>query len=116
MASSKDFEKIWKSYQDVAQPKGVSIVDHCQRNGIVYSQFQRWYQKHIDGVSIILVEDRPSSQEASQLRPLQESPKAIKRVEILYVSLVFSNGLKVHQKSISYDQLKQLVEKLEGLC
>ena len=43
MASSKDFEKIWKSYQDVAQPKGVSIVDHCQRNGIVYSQFQRWY-------------------------------------------------------------------------
>lgn len=55
MASSKDFEKIWKSYQDVAQPRGVSIVDHCQRNGIVYSQFQRWYQKHIDGVSIILV-------------------------------------------------------------
>ena len=40
MASSKDFEKIWKSYQDVAQPKGVSIVDHCQRNGIVYAQFQ----------------------------------------------------------------------------
>ena len=116
MASSKDFEKIWKSYQDVAQPKGVSIVDHCQRNGIVYSQFQRWYQKHIDGVSIIPVEDSPSSQETSQPRPLQEIPKAIKAVEILYVNLVFSNGLKVHQKSISYNQLKLLVEKLEVLC
>ena len=116
MASSKDFEKIWKSYQDVAQPKGVSIVDHCQRNGIVYSQFQRWYQKHIDGVSIIPVEDPPYSHEASQPSPLQESPKAIKTVEVLYVSLVFSNGLKVHQKSISYNQLKQLVEKLEVLC
>ena len=116
MASSKDFEKILKSYQDVAQPRGVSIVDHCQRNGIVYSQFQRWYQKHIDGVSIIPVEEPSSSQDVSQPRSLQESPKAIKTVEILYVSLVFSNGLKVHQKSISYDQLKLLVEKLEGLC
>lgn len=48
MASSKDYEKIWESYQDVVKIKDVSIVDYCQRNGIVYSQFQRWYQKHID--------------------------------------------------------------------
>jgi len=34
MASSKDFEKIWESYQDVVTTKDISIVDYCQRNGI----------------------------------------------------------------------------------
>ena len=43
MASSKDFEKIWECYQEVVKTKDISIVDYCQRNGIVYSQFQRWY-------------------------------------------------------------------------
>lgn len=32
MASSKDFEKIWESYQDVVKTRSVSIVDFCQRN------------------------------------------------------------------------------------
>lgn len=41
MASSKDFEKIWESYQDAVKTRSVSIVDYCQRNGIVYGQFQR---------------------------------------------------------------------------
>ena len=81
MASSKDFEKIWESYQEVVKTKDISIVDYCQRNGIVYSQFQRWYKKHVSGVNI-----------------------------------EFSNGLKVCQKSISYEHLKMLVEKLEALC
>ena len=36
MASSKDFEKIWESYQDAVKTRSVSIVDYCQRNGIVY--------------------------------------------------------------------------------
>ena len=31
MASSKDFEKIWESYQEVVKTKDVSIVDYCQR-------------------------------------------------------------------------------------
>ena len=45
MASSNDFEKIWECYQDVVKTKDISIVDYSQRNGIVYSQFQRWYYK-----------------------------------------------------------------------
>ena len=52
MASSKDFEKIWESYQDAVKTRSVSIVDYCQRNGIVYAQFQRWYKKHVGSVSL----------------------------------------------------------------
>ena len=47
MASSKDFEKIWESYQDAVKTRSVSIVDYCQRNGIVYAQFHSWYKKHV---------------------------------------------------------------------
>ena len=45
MATSKDFEKLWKQYQDEVQSSGKSIVTYCQENGIVYSQFERWYKK-----------------------------------------------------------------------
>ena len=47
MASSKDFEKIWESYQETVKTRSVSIVDYCQRNGIAYAQFHSWYKKLI---------------------------------------------------------------------
>jgi len=45
MATSRDFEKLWKQYQDEVQSSGKSIVTYCQENGIVYAQFERWYKK-----------------------------------------------------------------------
>jgi len=120
MASSKDFEKIWESYQEVMKTKDVSIVDYCQRNGIVYSQFQRWYLKHVSGVSIVPVPN-PDIQQGS-VETVQREPEQIRqstgsvKTRVNYVSIEFSNGLKVCQKSISYEHLKKLVEKLEALC
>ena len=83
MASSKDFEKIWENYQEVVKTKDVSIVDYCQRrstlslgsskNGIVYSQFQRWYKKHVSGVSIVPVSE-PYIQTESVLSPSPSLP------------------------------------------
>ncbi len=61
MASSKDFEKIWESYQDAVKTRSVSIVDYCQRNGIVYAQFQRWYKKHVSDVSLVPVDSSSGS-------------------------------------------------------
>ena len=120
MASSKDFEKIWGSYQEVVRTKDVSIVDYCQRNGIVYSQFQRWYKKHISGVSIVPVSDSETQQESVEA-PQRDSEPVCQgtvhaKTRVNYVGIEFSNGLKVCQKSIDYEQLKMLVEKLEGLC
>ena len=120
MASSKDFEKIWESYQEVVQTKDVSIVDYCQRNGIVYSQFQRWYKKHVSGVSIVPVSDLEIQQESvdtvqKDSEPIRQATGYVK-TRVSYVNIEFSNGLKVCQKSIDYEQLKMLVEKLEVLC
>ena len=116
MASSKDFEKIWESYQEVVKTKDVSIVDYCQRNGIVYSQFQRWYKKHVSGISIVPVSD-PYIQTESVLSPSPSlPPTGDLRTRVDFVNIVFSNGLKIYQQHIDYEHLKLLVEKLEALC
>ena len=95
-------------------------MDYCQRNGIVYSQFQRWYKKHVSGVNIIPVSD-PDSQIESSLMISEESTPSQHlsghvKTKVKFVNIEFYNGLKVFQKSISYEHLKMLVEKLEALC
>lgn len=44
MASSEDFKRILELYNQEVKSSGVSIVSFCQQNGIVYSQFERWYK------------------------------------------------------------------------
>lgn len=44
MASSEDFKRILELYNQESKTSGISIVSFCQKNGIVYSQFERWYK------------------------------------------------------------------------
>ena len=120
MATSKDFEKLWRRYQDEFQSSGKSIVTYCQENGIIYSQFQRWYKKHVSGVNIVPVSDPDPQIESSLMMSEESTPShhlsGHAKAKVNYVNIEFSNGLKVCQKSISYEHLKMLVEKLEALC
>ena len=118
MASSLDFQKIWDSYQGLVKTKEISIVDYCQRNGIVYSQFERWYKKYVSNVRIVPVSEKEPQVQEPVPDTVEKEGKDIPKKEpiVEYVSLSFSNGLKVNQKSLDYDQLKLLVEKLEALC
>lgn len=118
MASSSDYEKLWDNYQNIVKTKNVSIVDYCQRNGIVYSQFERWYKKFISNVKVLPVTDEFSKDQPKQVitTNVEEPSKAQKTSKVEYVSIAFTNGLKICQKSLDYSQLKLLVEKLEALC
>ena len=120
MATSKDFEKLWKRYQDEVQASGKSIVSYCQENGIVYSQFERWYKKRGSiqdkqpALIPVEVTDLPQDadipkQEASR-HPNQDS------MWIRSFTIQFRNGLEIRHQNISYSSLASLVEKLEGLC
>lgn len=44
MASSGDFKRILELYNQESKTSDVSIVAFCQKNSIVYSQFERWYK------------------------------------------------------------------------
>ena len=59
MASSEDFKRIPELYNQESKTSGVSIVAFCQKNGIVYSQFERWYKnRHKVKVYAVDIVDR----------------------------------------------------------
>ena len=55
MASREDFERILELYNQESKTSGVSIVAFCPKNGIVCSQFERWY-KHRHKVKVYAVD------------------------------------------------------------
>ena len=120
MATSKDFEKLWKRYQDEVQSTGKSIVAYCQENGIVYAQFERWYKNKgkvsAKAPSIVPIEvtDLPDEVEAPGQEPVRnpnQDPMWIRSFTIQ-----FRNGLEIRHQNFSYGSLVCLVKKMEGLC
>lgn len=121
MATSTDFKKLYERYQTEAAPNGVSIVRYCQMNGIIYSQFEKWFKKYMSGkVMPVRVVDKDGIMEDPSEEPYPGSTPmdSLKQesAAIAHLNIVFSNGLRVDHHHISYQTLKQLVEKLEALC
>ena len=127
MASSEDYKKLYELYQVEGVPKGISIVDFCQRNGIVYKHFERWFKRRYSqndtGVHRVRLVDADSSgvqslsdgqpSGLSSSSPRDEQEDATVR---LFVTIRTSQGLSIQQNNLTYRQLLSLVEKLEVLC
>ena len=127
MASSEDYKKLYDLYQVEGVPKGISIVDFCQRNGIVYKHFERWFKKRYSqndtGVHRVrLVDTTPSDDQSLSESQPSEQQSGIPRDEQeeatvrLFVTIRTSQGLSIQQNNLTYRQLLSLVEKLEVLC
>ena len=127
MASSEDYKKLYELYQVEGVPKGISIVDFCQRNGIVYKYFERWFKKRYSqndtGVHRVRLLDSDSTSDSSlsdgQPSDLTSSSPIEGRDDIpvrLSVTIRTSRGLSLQQHNLTDRQLLSLVEKLEGLC
>ena len=119
MYSSEDLERFYFQYQTEAMPNGISIEQFCSRNKVPYNIFYKWYKDTRNKIVEVKVEGMPSSvqKEPRKEECQQESPKfsAASAVRIL-VELRMTNGLHISQKNLSYQELKRLIEKLEGLC
>ena len=122
MASSEDFQSIYELYKKQGIPKGISIVNFCQQNGIVYSQFERWFKsrkKPKSSVHPIRIVDKdglmPSSEQAVEDEP-SEDDKNKESVLRFGITVRTNQGLSIQQNNLTYRQLLQLVEKLEVLC
>ena len=113
MATSEDFGILWHRFHEEAQPRGISIVDYCKRNGVVYTHFEKWYRRYVSKVSIVDVKVNDgiavnvSSKEQTCSAPVNE-------ISGLKIELV--NGLTLSQGGMSIESLKRLVSKLEVLC
>lgn len=73
MASSEDFKRILELYNQESKTNGISIVSFCQKNGIVYSQFEKWYKNRhrvkVHAVDIVNKNDGSQVQEELPSEP-----------------------------------------------
>ena len=115
MASSTDFKKLFERYQEEGAPNGISIVKYCQLNGIVYSHFERWY-KSSKAMPVEIVDKDGLSKDMKQIESSTHKSTVASSGCLSRVELVFSNGLHVSHRNLSYQSFRDLVEKLEVLC
>lgn len=111
MYSSEDLERFYFQYQTEAMPNGISIEQFCSRNKVPYNIFYKWY-KDTHG-KIVEVKVDGMRKEEHRLGPQKVGSASPVRI---LVELRMSNGLHISQKNLSYEELKRLIEKLEGLC
>ena len=106
MASSTDFKLLFDKYQEDGIKQGISIVQYCQLNGVVYSHFERWYKKYRAGVvlPVEIVDSDGLIAKSETLSPSvscgNDCPSAL---SITHVNIVFSNGLEVSHHNLSYE-------------
>ena len=120
MYSSEDLERFYFQYQTEAMPKGISIEQFCSRNKVPYNIFYKWYKDTRNKIVEVKVDGLPpSAQEEPKQESLSQEPSSTvtkpSGIRIL-VELRMTNGLHISQKNLSYQELKRLIEKLEGLC
>lgn len=124
MYSYNDFERLFLRYKLEGVPAGVSIEKFCMSNKVPYNLFSKWYKdtrKKIIPVQV-LGAPSPESEMKEKASPIPEGTPEVdtglsSHTELrILVDIRMSNGVHISQKNLSYEGLKSLVEKLEGLC
>ncbi|WP_281514877.1 hypothetical protein [Phocaeicola sartorii] len=100
-------------------PKGISVEQFCSRNKVPYNVFYKWYKDTRKKIVEVKVDGLPSpaQENPQEERPSQKALREAKTSSVcILVELRMSNGIHLTQKNLSYQDLKSLIEKLEGLC
>lgn len=123
MYSSSDFEKLWFLYKTEGEPKGISINSFCLTQGIPYRDFNAWFVKTRKKIVPVQIEGAPSCASLVEESPapfcvdsvLKQTTPLMLPGNIL-VTIQTRDGLNIRKGNLDYRGLKDLVEKLEGLC
>ena len=119
MYSSSDFEHLFIRYKAEAMPQGESIQDFCLKNKVPYNLFQEWYKDTRHHIVPVQVEGQQVEQEPekdlSASAPLMGGALSSPPLRFM-IDIRITGGMRIQQRNLSYKGLKDLVEKLEGLC
>ena len=103
-----------------AMPQGESIQDFnfCLKNKVPYNLFHKWYKNtrhHIDPVQVEGQVEQELKKALSASIPFMVGALSSPPVRFM-IDFRMIGGMRVQQLNLSYEGLKNLVEKLEGLC
>ena len=119
MYSSSDFEHLFIRYKAEAMPQGESMQDFCLKNKVPYNLFQKWYKDTRHHIVPVQVEGQQVEQEPekdlSASAPLMGGALSSPPLRFM-IDIRITGGMRFQQRNLSYKGLKDLVEKLEGLC
>ena len=119
MYSSNDFEHLFIRCKVEVILQGESIQNLCLKNKVPYNLFRKWYKDirhHIVPVQVEgeQVEQKPekdlSASVPSMVAALSSPPVRF------MIDIRITGGMHIQQRNLSYEGLKNLVEKLEVLC
>jgi hypothetical protein len=118
--NSKDIEILWKQYSEEGVNKGISVNRFFESNGVPYHTFEKWYKKKFSREGIVDCVVKDSLDAAIQVtdgddREDSRTEKK-KEVNISYVNIGLSNGIKIDHHRLTYGELVCFINKLQALC
>lgn len=120
MYSSKDFENLWFLYQTEGAPQNISIESFCEKNGIDYPTFNKWFRSTHKGIYPIEITNEPSKNQSEVSGEGSTSDKEESSIighyhprKSIKVTIQFPDGMKVVKNVRGGKDIKDLIERLE---
>ena len=118
--SSKDIEKLWKEYSEDAANRGISVAHFFKSHGVPYHVFEKWYKKKFSSPEVVncVVAGLPADMGDTCQPSEEESPVGRKKESpcVSYITIGFSDGMKIEHHRLSYGDLLRFIQKLQPLC
>lgn len=91
------------------------------KNKVPYNLFHKWYKDTRHQIVPIQVQGQPETganfQKEVSFSPIQERKENAEPCPVrMMIDIRMTNGIRIQQRNLTYQNLKSLVEKLEGLC
>lgn len=138
MISNEQMEKLWWKYRNEGVAKNISMQAFCSMHNVPYNAFEKYLKlrRHFSDVHHVTVTDLPVENDLTT----EEGPRAVisqasadapvaddiipaaspaaagkERVRIM-IHIRMGNGMEVSKKNMDYQELHELIGKLEALC
>lgn len=127
--TDSDFERFYLRYRAEALPLDVPIKTYCIRNNVPYNKFNKWFRDTRHKIVPVVVDGMPEEEHVESdgsdiptedMQPtsacIEQQPSDETRQLRIMVDIRMTNGLHLSRRNMSYAQLRDLVERLEGIC
>lgn len=118
--NSRDIETLWNRYSEEGVPKGISVAQFFESNGVPYRTFEKWYKKKFSSPGIVdcVVSESPDKKLENHdgVKTVSETTENRREVYVSYVNIGLSNGVRIEHHRLSYGELVCFINKLQSLC